>query len=178
MFESGLDLADVETSDETFIVSRERESALVLSRCQIQHATNLLAHDNFSHVCTLDGRLGRQAVFEQRATRFQHPPHFAQRGERVGNRHANRAANDLNVDATRSLKDKGGRTKRDTNGLSIWESHGGASMAATATDFEVTRDGNTQRATVRFQPRESLISKILQRFNVKVEANFKDLFPR
>jgi hypothetical protein len=50
----------------------------------------------------LDCPLERQA-FEQRATRFQHPPHFAQRGERVGNRHANRSANDLNANATGSL---------------------------------------------------------------------------
>jgi hypothetical protein len=48
---------------------------------------------------TLDCLLERQA-FAQRATRFQHPPHFARRGERVGNRHTNRSANDLNVDAT------------------------------------------------------------------------------
>jgi hypothetical protein len=44
--------------------------------------------------------------------------------------------------------------------------------------FEVTKDGNTQRATVRFRPREGLISKICQRLNVKIEAtaNLKDLF--
>ena len=46
--------------------------------------------------------------------------------------------------------------------------------------YEVTEDGKRQRATVRFRPREGLISKILQRFNVKFEAtaNLKDLFPR
>jgi hypothetical protein len=45
---------------------------------------------------------------------------------------------------------------------------------------EVTEDGNTQRATVRFRPREGLISKLLQRLNVKFEAtvNPKDWFPR
>jgi hypothetical protein len=46
--------------------------------------------------------------------------------------------------------------------------------------YEVTEDGNRQRATVRFRPREGLISKILQRLNVRFEAtaNLKDLFPR
>ncbi len=46
--------------------------------------------------------------------------------------------------------------------------------------IEVTKDGNTQRATVRFRPQESLVSKILQRFNVKVDAsvNPKDWFLR
>jgi hypothetical protein len=46
--------------------------------------------------------------------------------------------------------------------------------------YEVTEEGNRQRATVRFRPREGLISKILQRLNVKFEAsaNLKDLFPR
>jgi hypothetical protein len=46
--------------------------------------------------------------------------------------------------------------------------------------FEVTPDGNMQRATVKFRPREGLISKLLQRFNVKVEAtvNPKDWFLR
>ncbi len=44
--------------------------------------------------------------------------------------------------------------------------------------FEVTKDGNTQRATVRFRPREGLISKLLQRFNVKIDVtvNPKDWF--
>ncbi len=42
--------------------------------------------------------------------------------------------------------------------------------------YEVTEDGTRQRTTVRFRPREGLISKILQRFNVKFEAtaNLKD----
>jgi hypothetical protein len=50
----------------------------------------------------LDCLLEQQA-FEQRATWFQHPPRIAQRGERVGNRHANSSADDLNVDAISSL---------------------------------------------------------------------------
>ena len=45
--------------------------------------------------------------------------------------------------------------------------------------FEVTEAGHKQRATVRFRPREGLISKLLQRFNVKIDAtvNPKDWFP-
>lgn len=34
--------------------------------------------------------------------------------------------------------------------------------------FEVSEDGKQQRATVKFQPREGLLSKLINRFNVSV----------
>ena len=44
--------------------------------------------------------------------------------------------------------------------------------------FEVTEKGATARATVKFRPREGLVSKLIQRLNVKVDISAKDLIPR
>jgi hypothetical protein len=42
--------------------------------------------------------------------------------------------------------------------------------------FEVTPEGRSVRAKVSFKPREGLVSKLLQRFSLKVDLSLKDLF--
>ena len=44
--------------------------------------------------------------------------------------------------------------------------------------LEITPTGSSTRATVKFRPREGFVSKLLQRFNVKVSLNPTDLLPR
>lgn len=43
-------------------------------------------------------------------------------------------------------------------------------------EIEVTGDGRSVRARVAFKPREGLISKLLQRFSIKVDLSLPDLF--
>lgn len=42
---------------------------------------------------------------------------------------------------------------------------------------EITPEGTVQRATVKFRPREGLLSKLLARFNVNVSVSPRDLIP-
>jgi hypothetical protein len=42
--------------------------------------------------------------------------------------------------------------------------------------LELTESGKTSRATVRFKPREGLLSKLSHIFSVKLDLSLKDLF--